>query len=553
MAFERAKERAPRSASKGRHEEVVSVLAAWGLWRGPRLLPRGATARDREEPRARRLRAALESLGPVFSSFGLYMATRVDLLPAEDRLELAAIADRPAALPAVARGLIARELGRAPEEVFRAIEETPLASRLLSQTHRAWLGDGRPVTVEFLRPKAEESFTRDAELLHLLKVALGGCVGSAPALDGAIDDFRSVLAQKADLQRAAGALETLASDAEDFGILRVPLLHRELCTHRMLTVERLPGMSLSEVPPPPSLREAGADAEAHEEFDREDLARRLCVVWLRQAMLGSLFPVELTPEAVTILPNGQIALAGGVFTALPPESRTNLWGYLIAASSEDANRACSYLTEELAGDKSERGADQLRQRFRQLAPFRDVGWDGGDGNSLAARLCTHWKLAGECGRAPRPAAVSFYRGVMIAAGLARWLAPDRDSLTEALQDVRLIAGLEKLRAMAGPDQFADQLHRYAAVAVDLPQRLDEALTLVASGDARLKFQMPETAERRARQNSSAKVTALLLVLAAFVVWAQSPAASLAGAWGDGVKAFIFVVLGALVLRAASRA
>jgi hypothetical protein len=256
---------------------------------------------------------------------------------------------------------------------------------------------------------------------------------------------------------------------------------------------------------------------------------------------------------VTFLANRQVALSGGVFASLSNESQANLWGYLIAASSEDPNRACSYLSEELAGGESACGEDELRQKFRQLAPFRDAGWEGGDSDSLAARMCAHWKLAGECGRPPRAAATSFYRGGLISAGLARWLSPDRDSLAEALQDVRLIAGMERLRALTGPGQLTEQLNRYAAVAVDLPRSLDKALTLAASGDARLRLRVSERAERRASKNSSARVTVLMLVLAAFVVWSYGPAAALAGPWADGVKAFVFVALGALVLRAASRA
>ena len=91
MASGRVRDEAGRAAAKGRHEEVLRLLEAHGLPRGPRRVARVEESREQERSRARRLRAALEALGPVFSSFGIYMATRVDLLPAEDRLELAAI------------------------------------------------------------------------------------------------------------------------------------------------------------------------------------------------------------------------------------------------------------------------------------------------------------------------------------------------------------------------------------------------------------------------------------------------------------------------------
>jgi ubiquinone biosynthesis protein len=537
---------APGVASSARRAEVAACLAAFGLSHGPRRLSRGPAPRDGEEGQGRRLRAALESLGPVFSSFGLYLATRVDLLPERDRRELAAIEDRAAALPAAAVAeLITRELGRPPLEVFCAFEEAPFASCLLSQAHRAWLPGGHPVTVKLLRPGVRGCAARDVELLPLLKVALVGRVGSEQALEDASEDFRAALGRKCDLLAEARALDALARDAGDFGAsVRVAAPHAELCTRGLLTLERPNGPSLNDLLSPSRGGEGG------EEFDRGQLARRLCAAWLRQAILGGLFPVELSAEDVSVLPGGRLVLAGGDFDTLPAESRTNLWGYLVAAARENPRLACSHLFKELGGDEGT-DPEETWRRFRQAAPFHVGGW--GDGDGLAERLGAHWRLAGEFGYVSRGAVPSFYRGLLGTAGLARRLAPERDALAEAVQDVRLVAGMERLRSMVGPDGLGEQLGRYAALAVDFPQRLDEVLTLGAEGDARVRLRMPETEGRRGRDNSSTRVVVLLLVLAAFVLWAQHPAVRLGGAWADALRAFGFVALGALVLRAASRA
>jgi predicted unusual protein kinase regulating ubiquinone biosynthesis (AarF/ABC1/UbiB family) len=531
---------------KTRRAEVVARLAAFGLSRGPRRLSRGASSREREEGRGRRLCAALESLGPVFSSYGLYLATRVDLLPEQDRRELAAIDDRAAALPPSAvADLIERELGHPPLDLFHAFEEVPFASWLLSQTHRAWLPGGRPVTVKLLRPAVRDCAARDVELLPLLKVALAGRVGSDQALDDAAGDFRAALERKADLLAEARALETLARDAGDSAAsVRVAEPHRALCTRGLLTLERPPGPSLGDLLSP------SRGAEGAGEIDRSQLARRLCAAWLKQAILRGLFPVEFSASDVSVLPGGHLVLAGGDFDTLRAESRTNLWGYLVAAAREDPRLACSHLIKELSGGEAA-DSEELWRRFRQAAPFHVGAW--GDGDGLAERLATHWRLAGEFGYVSRGAVPSFYRGLLTVAGLARRLAPDRDALAEAVQDVRLVAGMERLRSMIGPDQLGEQFGRYATLVMDFPQRLDEVLTLGAEGDARVRLKMPESEGRRGRGNSSTRAVVLLLVLAAFVLWAQHPIVRLGGAWADAFKAFGFVALGALALRAASRA
>ncbi len=310
-----------RSTLKRRRDEVAARLAAYGLARGPHRVARAAGV---EEPRGHRLRAALEGLGPVFSAFGRYLSTRVDLLPAPDCLSLAAIPDRaPPAPPATARDVFRRGLGFAPEEAFPVFEEQPFESRLLSQTHRARLPNGAPVVVRLIRPETEQQFLLDVELLHLLEGALEDSPRGGGAFRGALADFIAALGQQLDFTHEAKALETLARDAEEFEMLRVPEVQRGLCAQGVLTVEELVGIRL-DVDEGPAAG-PGARRGLPSGFDRTSLARLVCSVWLRQALLGHVFPVEPTPENVVILSERRIAFTGGLFAGLPTESRSNLW------------------------------------------------------------------------------------------------------------------------------------------------------------------------------------------------------------------------------------
>src|SRR5205823_14466636 len=109
---------------------------------------RGENVADVEEAVSRKLRAALEDLGPIFSSFGLYMSARADLWPAKDCLELAKISDSTVATPTHSvRSLLSREIDCLPEETFSAFEPAPFESRLLFQSHYARLRDGADVIV----------------------------------------------------------------------------------------------------------------------------------------------------------------------------------------------------------------------------------------------------------------------------------------------------------------------------------------------------------------------------------------------------------------------
>src|SRR5690242_10549770 len=146
---ELAGKRRSHARVKLRQREVRRCLTEFGLVQGPLRIRRGPQANVAEPTHARRLRAALAKLGPVFAAFGAYLVSRPDLLPDGYGHELAALPRMEKATPAMlVQELIARELGYAPADAFAAFEETPFAVGLLYQAHRASLPDGQAVTVK---------------------------------------------------------------------------------------------------------------------------------------------------------------------------------------------------------------------------------------------------------------------------------------------------------------------------------------------------------------------------------------------------------------------
>jgi ubiquinone biosynthesis protein len=543
-----------RPAPQIRRQEIEQRLAACGLVRGPRRLFHAKSTLDYEEAPSRRLRAALESLGPVFSSFGLYMSSRVDLWPAKDCLELAAIPDKAAATPPNAvRQLLSDAIGSLPEETFSAFEEKPFESCLLFQSHYARLG-GDDVIVKIIHPETESQLLCDLDLLLLLKEAFAGCGVGEPAFKSAAADFSHTIQQQMDFVHEDRAFGALAQDAEEYDALQAPRVYGSLCTSRVLVIEKLNGLRLDEVMS--SVLEPGSDAHrallGNVGFERDELARLLCEVWLRQALLGRCFPVDPRPENILVSPGKQIAFTGGAFAGLPTEPQANLWNYLLAAANENSDRACSCLLKEMRKEGALR--EDVRQRFRQAMPFRDGGWDAsGDGQSLAELLFVHWRFASECGYTPLMHLPAFYRGLFSIADIARRIAPQIDPLAEGVRDLRLLDGLSKFSKIVSQRQFAEQMDGYAAMMMDLPQSLDEALTFVSEGPTRLKSQAADYADHRRARSSSAVVAALLLVLAAVALLSHYVGLSAgAGVWANKIIAIAFLVLGALLLRAVSR-
>ena len=117
------------------------------------------------EPRAVRLRRALETLGPIFVKFGQVLSTRRDLLPTDIADELAKLQDQVPPFPsAAAIGEIERAFGRRIDAVYESFDPQPVASASIAQVHVARLPGGTEAAVKVLRPNMLPVIRRDLAL-----------------------------------------------------------------------------------------------------------------------------------------------------------------------------------------------------------------------------------------------------------------------------------------------------------------------------------------------------------------------------------------------------
>lgn len=516
---------------QARRREVEACLARWRLAGRPRRFT-GSANEPEEAALGRRLRGALEELGPVGAAFGCYLASRVDLLPASDCVELAEIRATPAPLPAAVVGeRIVAELGERAEELLAGLEPEPFETTLLVQSHRARLAGGQPAIVRLIRPAPGEPADPDLALLPLLAEALA--VPGIP-FERAVAEFRQELEQTADLRSAATTLEMLAVDAEMFGRLAVPLVDRGLTTSRVLTHTDLGGIALDE----PFPGEAAV------------IARQVCVVWLRQALFGRVFPQELGTGAVRILPDGRIGLQGLSFVRVPAAVQANLRTFLIAVAGREPDEACAALIREMVREEGAVSEQELLLQLRQIVPFRDGSWSA-SGESLAEHAFVHGRLARSGGYRASLPALAFHRGLFAVALVGRKLVPMGDPLADGLQELRLLTGLSQMTGALRPDQWSGQLDRYALLMATLPQKIDELLLRVSAEDRRSPAE--PSARPRGAGSSQVLVAAVALAAAALVLLLRhlAEAGVLAGR-GERAGAILFLALGAWLLWALGR-
>jgi predicted unusual protein kinase regulating ubiquinone biosynthesis (AarF/ABC1/UbiB family) len=515
-------------AERERRAQVEACLARWDLLRRPRRLEEARELGPQGAALGRRLRGALAELGPVFSAFGVYLASRVDLVAAADALELASLPEgvSPLAADAVHERLTA-ELGREAAETYAFLEAEPFESRLLLQSHRGRLASGEAVIVRLVRTDAEPAIASDRELLPLISEALEAQGWTAAAVQDALAGFRDELREQLDLRAAVQDLDLLAADAETFGRLVTPAVFRDLTTARLVTTADLRGVALSEAAEP------------------RELARSLCTVWLRQALAGRAFPIELRGEDVRALPDGRIGFQGIALARTTAAAQAAYREALVAVAFRDPDAAAAALLPLLARESDANSLEELRMHLRQLVPFRDGSWSLG-GESLAEHFFLYARTARRCGYRARRPLLELCRGLFAAGVVGRRLAPERDALFEGLQDARMLAGVSQVREALSFESWGGQLDRYALLLAALPQRLDEMLTLAAEGS--LRPAPPAEGPPQRAESSHLVLAAALMVLAAVALLAHRFVQMGAlGGRGEVVAGVLFVCIGGVLL------
>ncbi len=261
----------------GRAAHVARVFAKHGL---RDVLHRAA---DDETGRARRLRGALEELGPTFAKLGQILSTRPDLLPAAVVAELAGLQDHVTPLTeAEVVAVMEAELRVPWEDVFASIEPDPLAAGTIAQVHRATLVGGERVVVKVQRPSAEAEIRQDLGLLQRFAAKAAGRPAFQQVVDvpAVIDHLSSSLVRELDFRYEAANLERMREVLAPFGRLAVPEVHAGLSSRRLLVLQEIQGTPLLEAPMGEARREA---------------ARQLVEAYYQQVLAAGFFHADPHP------------------------------------------------------------------------------------------------------------------------------------------------------------------------------------------------------------------------------------------------------------------
>ena len=281
---------------------------------GLQLISKNRRHRLEKLSRAERVRLAFEELGPTYVKLGQVLSTRPDLIPVDFTEELSKLQDKvpPFSFDAV-KMTIEKEFGTPLKDLFAFINETPFASASIGQVHRAELKNGEMVAVKVQRPGIKKIIEIDLEImLHLATLVERNIKEMALYRPVKIvEEFARTLEREIDYTVEAGSIERFARYFLDDPNVYIPKVYREMSTERVLTMELVDGIKVSET-----------DKLDSAELDRKIITARGADFYLKQVFVSGFFHADPHPGNIFILPENVICLIDfGMTGAVNRETR----------------------------------------------------------------------------------------------------------------------------------------------------------------------------------------------------------------------------------------
>lgn len=455
--------------------------------------------RDISEPRAVRLRLALESLGPIFVKFGQMLSTRRDLMPTDLADELAKLQDRVPPFPSrQAISLLETTYGKSLLETFKSFDETPIASASVAQVHFAVLHDGREVAVKILRPGIKLTIAHDIALIKIAADLITRVWTDGRRLKPrkVIEEFEKHLSDELDLTREAANGSQLRRNFANSGLLLVPEMYWDYCTDEVMVMERMYGMPISQVE---TLRTAGVDIPK--------LAANGVEIFYTQVFRDGFFHADMHPGNVQVAADGRyIALDFGIMGTLTDIDKNYLAQNFIAFFRRDYKRVAQVHIESGWAPAATR-VDELESAIRAVCepifdkPLREV--------SFGRVLLRLFQTSRRFGIEVQPQLVLLQKTLLNIEGLGLQLDPELDLWKTAKPWLeRWMSEQVGWRGLL--KSFREEAPRYATLLPHLPRLLQQRLQEnPASG---IEIAMQRMLVQQQRRNTLLTVIVGLLLL-----------------------------------------
>jgi predicted unusual protein kinase regulating ubiquinone biosynthesis (AarF/ABC1/UbiB family) len=488
-----------------------------------------------QKANAEELACDLERLGPTFVKFGQTLSTQVDLLPDTYLQALTRLQDDVEPFDfATVEQIIREDLGIELDQAFRFFEREPVAAASLGQVHKAELLDGREVVVKVQRLNVEKSMADDLGALDQIASFMDEHteMGRRYRFSKIIQQLRTSLTRELDYVREANSLKTFQNVLEDFDRLFVPQPFMELTSTRVLTMEQVPGVAISEID-----RDMGEVGK--------QLLDQLFHAYLKQILVTGTFHADPHPGNLLLMPDDRLGVLDlGMTGFVDPTMREDLLQLLLAVSegrsAEAAEIAIQLGTRRETFDPS----GFKRDLALALSEHHEGSFKQLQVGKLVAAVC---RCGGEHGLEIPQTITLLGKMLLNLDQVAVTLSCDFDA-NAAIRDHAGEMAIKRLMGGLSPSRFLGNLLAVKSLAEDLPVRVNRVMDLLADNDFAMRIDAVDENRLISGLEKIANRIGVGLIIAALIIGGSIMMVGGAGndyLWGYPIIAIVTFMLAAL--------
>jgi len=510
-----------------RFQHVVNVLAKYGfgeamsqvhVWECVHV-ERGILKRECKIPEvniAQRIRLAIEELGPTFIKLGQLLSTRPDLIPPDIITELKKLQASVNFIPAAAiRGIVESELRRPIVEVFDSFDDNPIAAASLAQVHRA-VYKGKQVVLKVQRPNIAESTAADIDIMRNLAALAERYSPTFYLINavGLVEEFDRLMKKELDFKEEAFNMRRFAQNFADDDTIRIPEVYIELSTRRMIVMEFLDGINIS-----------NTQKLADEGYNLKLIAKRGAILGFKSTFQFGFFHADPHPGNVIVLPDNVIGLVDyGMMATLSLRDRERLAKLVYFISIRDEKRVARALNELMESEDTIPAEDLEPQMSAIINEYGDVS--AGE-LRLAGMLFAMMRAIMTHGGRLRPQLLWVTKSIAIQEEIAASLHADFNLMELGKPFAQNILN-QKFNPFSQPFGLYYWLNDVLDTARDLPYDIGIVLREFRKGRFRIEFEhiglepIRLTMERIANRTSLTIIIAALLISSSMIVLSKVP-------------------------------
>lgn len=494
-----------------------------------RLIGKKLVSKQETVSLAVRTRLAFEELGPTFIKLGQILSTRPDLLPDEFIKEFLKLQDDvpPFDFKNVIK-MIEDEFKKPTVELFREIEEKPIAAASIAQVHKAVTITGEKVMIKIQRLDIETIINTDISILKYLVRLILKYIPESKLYDpiGMVDEFATTIIKELDFTLEASYTERFRKKHSDDPRIFIPNIYWGLTGKRVMTMERVEGIKIDNIE---RLKKEG--------IDTEKICHIVAEVLFRQVFEFGVFHGDLHSGNIFVLGHEKVAFIDfGIVGRIDVRLQENLADIFVGLVNEDHELLTKvYMKMGILPENIDENAFKIDYQNMLFSYFGKPYKMTSVGELLMdyIRLASRYNI-----RIPRELLL-LDKCLLELEGLGRLLHPDVNVLMESQQFAKKLITKRFAPAAIAKETF-DAAREYHTFFRAFPFQMNQILKKMMGDKFTIDFVHKGLEELMGEMDRSSNRLTFGLIVSALII-----GSSLIMAFGSGPKLYGYSAMGIL--------